>query len=92
MRTIFICHDLLGKSGKYCIDVLNQIYAIKDALSKIEEKILEKHFQHCATEAVKGCSEKEKNQIRTQKTLSVVIPLILFIVLSIENSRFCAGK
>ena len=47
---------------KYCIDILNQIYAIKGALGRVEEKILEKHFQHCVTEAVKGSSEKEKQQ------------------------------
>ena len=47
---------------KYCIDILNQIYAIKGALSRVEEKILKKHFEHCVTEAVKGTSEKEKQQ------------------------------
>jgi DNA-binding FrmR family transcriptional regulator len=41
---------------------VNQIYAVKGALSKVEENILEKHFQHCVTEAVKGSSEKEKQQ------------------------------
>ncbi len=50
------------KERKYCIDVLNQIYAIKGALGRVEEKILEKHFQHCVTDAVKGTSEKEKQQ------------------------------
>ena len=47
---------------KYCIDILNQIYAVKGALGRVEEKILEKHFGHCVTEAVKGTSEKEKRQ------------------------------
>jgi len=47
---------------KYCIDILNQVYAIKGALAKVEEKILEKHFQHCVTEAIKGSSEREKRQ------------------------------
>ena len=47
---------------KYCIDILTQIYAIKGALSRVEEKILEKHFQHCVAEAVKGTSDKEKQQ------------------------------
>ena len=47
---------------KYCIDILNQIHAIKGALGRVEEKILEKHFQHCVTEAIKGTSEKEKQQ------------------------------
>lgn len=47
---------------EYCIDILNQIYAIKGALGCVEEKILEKHFLHCVTEAVRGSSEKEKQQ------------------------------
>ena len=47
---------------KYCIDILNQIHAIKGALGRVEEKILEKHFQHCVTEAIKGTFEKEKQQ------------------------------
>lgn len=47
---------------KYCIDILNQIYAIKGAFARVEEKILEKHFQHCVAEAVRGSSEKEKRQ------------------------------
>mgnify|MGYP001073672728 CR=1 FL=1 len=47
---------------KYCIDILTQIYAIKGALSRVEEKILEKHLNNCVTDAVKGASEKEKQQ------------------------------
>ena len=47
---------------KYCIDILTQISAIKGALSRVEEKILEKHFRNCVTDAVKGTSEKEKQQ------------------------------
>jgi DNA-binding FrmR family transcriptional regulator len=47
---------------KYCIDILNQIHAIKGALGRVEEKILERHLQHCVTEAVRGNSEKKKQQ------------------------------
>lgn len=47
---------------KYCIDILNQIHAVKGALSSVEEKILQKHFQHCVTTAIMGSSEKEKQQ------------------------------
>lgn len=47
---------------KYCIDILNQIHAVKGALSRVEEKILEKHLQNCVTDAVKGGSEKKKQQ------------------------------
>jgi DNA-binding FrmR family transcriptional regulator len=47
---------------EYCIDILNQIHAVKGALSSVEEKILQKHFRHCVTTAVLGSSEKEKQQ------------------------------
>jgi DNA-binding FrmR family transcriptional regulator len=47
---------------EYCINILNQIHAVKGSLGRVEEKILEKHFQHCVTEAVSGSSEKEKQQ------------------------------
>ena len=50
------------ENRKYCIDILNQIYAIKCALARVEEKILVRHFRNCVTEAVKGTSEKEKKQ------------------------------
>lgn len=56
---------------KYCIDILNQIYAVKGALGRVEEKILEKHFRNCVTEAVKGSSEKEK-----QKKMDEIFKLI----------------
>ncbi|MHC4439383.1 MAG: metal-sensitive transcriptional regulator [Planctomycetota bacterium] len=47
---------------EYCIDILNQINAVKGALSSVEEKILQKHFRHCVTTAIMGSSEKEKQQ------------------------------
>lgn len=47
---------------KYCIDILNQIYAVKGALSRVEGRILRRHFQHCVTEALRGDSEKEKQE------------------------------
>lgn len=47
---------------KYCIDILNQIGAVRGALARVEEKILAKHLQNCVTEAVKGNSETEKQQ------------------------------
>ena len=50
------------ENRKYCIDILNQIYAINGALGRVEEKILQKHFQHCVTEAVKGNSQSNRQQ------------------------------
>jgi DNA-binding FrmR family transcriptional regulator len=47
---------------KYCIDILNQLAAVRGALVRVEEKILAKHFGNCVTEAIGGTSEKEKQQ------------------------------
>ena len=47
---------------KYCIDILNQINAVKGAIGRVEEKILKKHLQHCVSDAIKGTSEKKKQQ------------------------------
>lgn len=46
----------------YCIDILNQIQAVKGALARVEEKILQKHFRHCVTTAIIGSSEEQKQQ------------------------------
>ncbi len=47
---------------EYCIDILNQIHAVKGALASVEEKILQKHFRHCVTAAIMGSSENQKQQ------------------------------
>ena len=47
---------------EYCIDILNQIQAVKGALARVEEKILQKHFRNCVTTAITGSSEKQKQQ------------------------------
>jgi DNA-binding FrmR family transcriptional regulator len=56
---------------KYCIDILNQICAIKGALARVEERILKKHFENCVTEAVQGTSEGQK-----QEKLDEILELI----------------
>ena len=56
---------------KYCIDILNQIHAVRGALARVEERILKGHFEQCVIQAVQGTSEKEK-----QKKLDEILKLI----------------
>jgi len=56
---------------EYCIDILNQIHAVKGAISSVEEKILQKHFRHCVTAAIMGSSDNEK-----QEKLDEILKLI----------------
>ncbi|MHC4905885.1 MAG: metal-sensitive transcriptional regulator [Planctomycetota bacterium] len=44
---------------QYCIDILNQIAAVKGALGSVEKRILERHFQHCVKNAMSGDSEAD---------------------------------
>ena len=51
---------------KYCIDILNQIQAVKGALTRVEEKILAKHFEHCVKDTFDSQSEAEKQEKITE--------------------------
>ena len=42
----------------YCIDVITQTSAVKQALSNIENVLLENHLSHCALNQIKNGNEK----------------------------------
>jgi len=50
------------EEGQYCVDILNQVHSVINALARVEDKILEKHFQGCVAAAVKGKSEAQREQ------------------------------
>ena len=53
---------------KYCIDMLNQITAIKNALTSVEGRILKKHMKECVKEALndeKGFDDKVEEILKT---------------------------
>ena len=56
---------------KYCVDILNQIHAVIRALASVEDKILERHFNNCVSEAVQGRSGVERT-----KKLEEILQLI----------------
>ena len=55
---------------KYCIDILNQIKAIKSALATVEGKILRSHLKACVKETLnseQAFEEKVDELLRTLK-------------------------
>ena len=42
------------EEDRYCIDVLTQVQAVKAALSKVEDAILQDHAAHCVAAAVRS--------------------------------------
>ena len=46
-------------SGTYCIDVITQTSAVKQALSGVEDILLENHLSTCAVNQIKKGNEKK---------------------------------
>ena len=55
--------EMVGK-GAYCIDVITQSSAVKQALSNIEDMLMESHLSHCVVEQIKsGSSSKAVGEV-----------------------------
>ncbi|MDP8266241.1 MAG: metal-sensitive transcriptional regulator [Candidatus Aceula meridiana] len=50
------------EEGRYCIDVLIQIRSVTKAISRVKEKILQKHLESCVADTLKGQSQVEKQE------------------------------
>lgn len=50
--------------GVYCVDVITQTSAVKQALSRVEDALLEDHLAHCVVNQIKsGSVKKAQNEI-----------------------------
>ena len=47
------------EEGRYCMDILTQLRAVRAALVKVEEQVLRAHAEHCVSQAVRSGSERE---------------------------------
>ncbi len=51
-------------TGAYCIDIITQASAVKQALSNVEDALLEGHLRHCVVNQIKeGKSEQATAEI-----------------------------
>jgi len=55
--------------GKYCIDILNQIKALKNAITTVEGKILKTHLRECIKDSLKGDKEFDIKIDEIMKTM-----------------------
>ena len=52
------------ENGVYCIDIITQTSAIKQALSGVEDKLMEGHLGHCLVNQIKkGQTKKATKEI-----------------------------
>jgi DNA-binding FrmR family transcriptional regulator len=54
--------ERMVEDGRYCIDILNQVQAIKAALRRVEEELLKGHAAHCVAHAIKSGDAKDQTK------------------------------
>ena len=48
---------------KYCVDIINQISAVRSALNNVGKLILRRHIDRCVTDAIKNNGQNSKEVI-----------------------------
>jgi DNA-binding FrmR family transcriptional regulator len=59
------------EEGRYCIDIITQISAVRAALGRVEHEVLRDHIGHCVKEAMR--SDDVRSQDRTINELIDVL-------------------
>jgi DNA-binding FrmR family transcriptional regulator len=56
---------------RYCIDIVTQISAVRAALRRLEEEILEDHVAHCVEHAIASGNKADQRR-KIQELMAVV--------------------
>ena len=57
------------EEGKYCVDILNQIKAVRNSIATVEGKILKTHLQTCVKETFHNNKDFEEKVEEIMKVL-----------------------
>jgi DNA-binding FrmR family transcriptional regulator len=55
--------EKMVEDGAYCIDIVNQISAIQNALQKVSGLVLDRHLHTCVTTAIRGDDPAERERV-----------------------------
>lgn len=50
------------EEDRYCVDIVTQISAVRAALRRVEEEVLEEHIGHCVAHAMTTGSPKDHRE------------------------------
>ncbi|KPG01241.1 metal-sensitive transcriptional regulator [Rhodopseudomonas palustris] len=50
------------EEGRYCIDIVTQISAVRAALRRVEEEVLKDHVAHCVEHAIASGNKTDQRQ------------------------------
>ncbi|MGE0702176.1 MAG: metal-sensitive transcriptional regulator [Hyphomicrobiaceae bacterium] len=59
------------EEDRYCIDVITQIAAVRAALRRVEEQVLEAHVAHCVEHAIRSGDPDEQRK-KVEELLDVL--------------------
>jgi CsoR family transcriptional regulator, copper-sensing transcriptional repressor len=59
------------EEGRYCIDIITQIGAVRAALKRVEHELLRDHVDYCLREAIEGGTPKDQEQ-KIEELMSVI--------------------
>lgn len=51
---------------RYCADILMQISSVQEALRGVSRELMRNHLRHCATEAIRGGTEKQAERMQEE--------------------------
>lgn len=57
--------------GRYCIDIVTQIAAVRAALRRVEEEVLRDHIAHCVEHAIVS-GDKAEQRRKVEELLDVI--------------------
>ena len=50
------------EDDRYCIDIVTQISAVRAALRRVEEEVLQEHITHCVEHAISSGDVKDQRE------------------------------
>jgi DNA-binding FrmR family transcriptional regulator len=50
------------EDDRYCIDIVTQISAVRAALRRVEEEVLQEHITHCVEHAIASGDRKDQRE------------------------------
>ncbi len=56
---------------RYCIDVITQVQAVRAALTRVEQLVLQDHVGHCVADAV-ASGDKGERERKIEELLAVI--------------------
>ncbi|MFG1288024.1 metal-sensitive transcriptional regulator [Xanthobacter versatilis] len=60
------------EEGRYCIDLITQVSAVRAALKRVEEEVLRDHVAHCVEHAIRSGDAEDQRQ-KVKELMDVIV-------------------